>query len=98
MIEQVLHPNNLMKALRQVVSNGGSAGVDGMCVKQLPDYFREHRDTLTASLRKGTYLPQAIRGIEIPKSNGKIRLLGVPTVMDRLLQQAVSQAKYQEHA
>lgn len=92
MIEQVLHPNNLMKALRQVVSNGGSAGVDGMCVKQLPGYFREHRDTLTASLRKGTYLPQAIRGIEIPKSNGKIRLLGVPTVMDRLLQQAVSQA------
>lgn len=92
MIEQVLHPNNLMKALRKVASNGGSAGVDGMSVKQLEGYFRKNRDTLTASLREGTYLPQAIQGIPIPKSNGKTRLLGVPTVVDRLLQQAVSQA------
>ena len=92
MIEQVLHPNNLMKACRQVVSNKGSAGVDGMSVKELHGYFRENRDTLTASLRNGTYLPQPILGISIPKSNGKTRLLGVPTMVDRMLQQGVAQS------
>ena len=91
MIEQVLNRNNIMKAYRQVVSNKGSAGVDGIPVKELYDYLTKNRKQIESELREGKYLPQAIRGVEIPKSNGKMRLLGIPTVIDRLLQQAVGQ-------
>ncbi len=91
MIEQVLNRSNIMKAYRQVVSNKGSAGVDGMPVKELYDYLTKNRKQIESELREGKYLPQAIRGVEIPKSNGKMRLLGIPTVIDRLLQQAVGQ-------
>ena len=80
-----------MRAYRQVVSNKGSAGVDGMSVKELYKYLSENRNCIETKLRNGTYLPQPILGIEIPKSNGKTRLLGIPTVADRLLQQAVGQ-------
>jgi len=91
MIEQVLNRRNVMRAYRQVVSNKGSAGVDGMSVKELYKYLSEKRERIESELRNGTYLPQAILGVEIPKSNGKTRLLGIPTVADRLLQQAVGQ-------
>jgi group II intron reverse transcriptase/maturase len=91
MIEQVLNRRNIMRAYRQVVSNKGSAGVDGMSVKELYAHLTKNREQIESDIRKGKYLPQAIRGVEIPKSNGKKRLLGVPTVTDRLLQQAVGQ-------
>jgi len=91
MIEQVLNRNNVMRAYRQVVSNKGSAGVDGMTVKELYKYLTKNRESIETELRQGKYLPQAILGVEIPKSNGKTRLLGIPTVADRLLQQAVAQ-------
>jgi group II intron reverse transcriptase/maturase len=91
MIEQVLNRSNITKAYRQVVSNKGSAGADGMPVKELYDYLTKNRKQIESELREGKYLPQAIRGVEIPKSNGKMRLLGIPTVIDRLLQQAVGQ-------
>jgi len=91
MIEQVLNRNNVMRAYRQVVSNKGSAGVDGMTVKELYKYLTKNRERIETELRQGKYLPQAILGVEIPKSNGKTRLLGIPTVTDRLLQQAVAQ-------
>ena len=91
MIEEVLHPANLMKAYKQVVQNKGAAGVDGMQVKELYDYWQIHRERIKESIRSCSYLPQPIRGVEIPKSNGKKRLLGVPTVVDRMLQQAVGQ-------
>jgi len=91
MIEQVLNRRNIMRAYRQVVSNKGSAGVDGMTVNELYAHLTKHREQIEADIREGTYLPQPIRGVEIPKSNGKVRLLGVPTVIDRLLQQAVGQ-------
>lgn len=92
MIEQVLHPYNLQKALRQVIVNKGSAGIDGRKTSELSDYFRENKSSILQSLKDERYLPQAILGVEIPKGNGKTRLLGIPTVTDRLLQQAVSQA------
>jgi group II intron reverse transcriptase/maturase len=95
MIEQVVHPYNLQRALRQVIVNKGSAGVDGMKVTELTDYFRKEKDTIIRSMKDENYLPQAILGVEIPKGNGKTRLLGVPTVKDRLLQQAVSQVLMQ---
>lgn len=91
MIEQVLNPNNIMRAYRQVMSNKGSAGVDGMPVTELYAHLVKNREQLESGIRTGKYLPQAILGVEIPKSNGKVRLLGVPTVTDRLLQQAVGQ-------
>lgn len=91
MIEQVLNRRNVMRALRQVVTNKGSAGVDGMSVKELYKYLSENRERIESELRNGTYSPQAILGVEIPKSKGKTRLLGIPTVSDRLLQQAVGQ-------
>ena len=80
-----------MRAYRQVVSNKGSAGVDGMTVKELYQYLRNNRERIETEIRQGKYLPQAILGVERPKGNGKTRLLGVPTVADRLLQQAVGQ-------
>jgi group II intron reverse transcriptase/maturase len=91
MIEQVVHPYNLQKALRQVIVNKGSAGIDGKKTTELTDYFRENKTSITQSLKEELYQAQAILGVEIPKGNGKTRLLGIPTVTDRLLQQAVSQ-------
>lgn len=91
MIEDVVNPNNVMRAYRQVKQNKGSAGVDGMGVKDLYAYLTKHRERMKQELRTGIYLPQAILGVEIPKSNGKTRLLGIPTVTDRLWQQAVGQ-------
>jgi retron-type reverse transcriptase len=89
MIEQVLNPRNIMRAYRQVVSNKGSAGVDGMSVKELYAYLTKNRTQIESDVRAGKYLPQPIRGKEIRKSSGKKRLLGIPTVIDRMLQQAV---------
>jgi group II intron reverse transcriptase/maturase len=91
MIEQVLNRNNMMRAYRQVLSNQGSAGVDGMSVKGLYVHLSKNREQLESDILSGKYLPQPILGVEIPKSNGKTRLLGVPTVTDRMLQQAVGQ-------
>jgi len=80
-----------MRAYRQVMSNKGSAGVDGMSVKELYAHLINNREQIASDIRGCKYLPQAILWVEIPKSNGKVRLLGVPTVTDRLLQQAVGQ-------
>lgn len=91
MIEKVLNRKNLYKAYRQVVRNKGSAGVDGMKVTELLSYLESHRDDIATSILNHTYVPKPIKGVEIPKSNGKTRLLGVPTVVERWLQQAVSQ-------
>jgi len=91
MIERVLHPHNMQRALKQVIANKGSAGVDRMSVKELTEHIRGSKKHLYTSIKEMEYLPQSILGVEIPKGNGKTRLLGVPTVTDRLLQQAVSQ-------
>src|SRR5690606_11043493 len=91
MIEKVINRKNMLKALRQVASNQGSAGTDGMTVKELSSHLKENRDKIVTDICNGRYLPQSILGIEIPKANGKVRLLGIPTVTDRLLEQAVSQ-------
>jgi RNA-directed DNA polymerase len=91
MIEKVTSRKNMLKAYQQVVSNHGSAGVDGMPVTELLNYLNKNRKAIVTSVWNGHYFPQPILGVEIPKSNGKKRLLGVPTVVDRWLQQAVSQ-------
>ena len=91
MIEEVLNPNNIMRALHQVVANNGSAGVDKMSTKELYAYLIKNRDRLTADIRGNKYISQPIRGMKILKRNGKQRLLGISTVLDRMLQQAVAQ-------
>jgi RNA-directed DNA polymerase len=91
MIEQVLKPKNLYRAYRQVVRNKGAAGVDEMTIHELLSYLDDNRDQVINSIASGTYVPAPILGVEIPKSNGKTRLLGIPTVVDRWLQQAVNQ-------
>lgn len=91
MIERVINRKNMYRAYRQVLSNKGSAGIDGMSVQALSEHLDKNRDKIALQICNGKYLPQPILGVEIPKSNGKMRLLGIPTVTDRLLQQAVSQ-------
>lgn len=91
MIVKILQDRNLRKAYRRVVSNKGSSGVDGMEVYNLREYLSTNQNDLVREVLKNRYLPSAIRGVEIPKSEGKTRLLGIPTVLDRWLQQAVSQ-------
>ena len=91
MIKQVLTRKNLRVACQQVKKNKGSSGIDGMTTQQLLPYMETERETLVNQILEGKYLPKPILGIEIPKENGKKRLLGVPTVIDRMLQQAVLQ-------
>ncbi len=91
MIEQILSRKNLLQAMYKVQQNHGSAGVDHMPVTRLSELLAIDKEELTARVRSGKYLPQAILGVEIPKGKGKTRLLGIPTVTDRLLQQAVLQ-------
>jgi RNA-directed DNA polymerase len=87
LMDQVCNPQNILRAYRRVRANKGSPGVDGMTVHQLADWLREHSEALIASLRNGTYQPQPVRGVEIPKSGGGKRQLGIPIVVDRLVQQ-----------
>lgn len=91
LMEQVCDPQNLIRAYRRVRSNKGTPGVDRMSVHDLADWLRENRAALTASLLEGTYRPQPVRGVQIPKPGGGQRQLGIPTAVDRLVQQAILQ-------
>lgn len=89
LLDEILRVDNLTAASNDVIRNKGAGGIDGMGVESLQEYLHKNRDKLVNSIRTGHYLPQAIRGKEIPKYNGKSRTLGIPTVIDRMLQQAV---------
>ena len=91
MIEQVLKLENLYTSYRQVVRNKGAAGIDHMSVKALTEHLEDTRDKIITSVLNFTYVPKAILAVEIPKSNGNPQLSGIPPVVDRCLQQAVSQ-------
>ncbi len=91
LMERVSDPLNLSKAYQRVLSNGGGAGVDAMKVEELQDWLGKHLTELQKQLLSGTYEPQPVRGVQIPKPNGGKRLLGIPTVKDRLVQQAMQQ-------
>lgn len=90
LIERILHPANLTTACKEVIRNKGAGGIDGMKVTELKSHLDKNRKELESLIRNGQYLPQPIRGKEIPKGKGKPRLLGIPTAIDRTLQQAVS--------
>lgn len=91
LLEQILSPSNLNRAFKKVRSNKGKGGVDKMEVDDLKAHLLENRDELLRSIRDGKYRPKPVRRVEIPKENGKKRLLGIPTVMDRVVQQAIAQ-------
>ena len=91
LMEAVCERENLKKALRRVKANKGSPGVDGMTVEQLSDYLRAHWPQHRDELLRGTYTPSPVRRVEIPKPDGGVRKLGVPTALDRFVQQAVLQ-------
>src|SRR5204862_3843317 len=82
---------NLKRALARVKRNKGAAGVDAMSVDDLPAYLKEHWPTIRARLLEGSYKPQPVRRVEIPKASGGTRPLGIPTVLDGFIQQAVMQ-------
>jgi len=90
-MQEVLKPENLSKALNQVQANKGAPGIDGMTVGQLPGYLKEHWPGIKALLLQGRYRPQPVKRVEIPKPDGGVRKLGIPTVLDRFIQQAVLQ-------
>ena len=90
-MERVCHPANLNRAYARVKANKGAPGIDGMSVGQLAGWIRQHKQELIASLLDGSYQPQSVRGVQIPKPGGGMRQLGIPTVVDRLVQQAILQ-------
>jgi len=90
-MEEVCERGNLKAALRRVKANKGSAGVDGMTVNQLGDYLKQHWPAIRGQLLNGTYEPQPVRRVEIPKPDGGVRKLGIPTTLDRFVQQGVMQ-------
>ncbi len=91
LMEVILTEENLQAAHRQVKANGGAPGMDGMGVKALAEHLDRHGDRIKAKLLEGRYQPSPVRGVEIPKPQGGVRVLGIPTVQDRWLQQAIQQ-------
>ena len=90
-VEQVLERDNLNKAWKQVRANKGAPGIDNMSIEEFPEYALKHWEGIKTALLEGTYIPSPVKRVEIPKDSGGTRLLGIPTVMDRVIQQAISQ-------
>ncbi|MGH7411147.1 MAG: reverse transcriptase domain-containing protein [Candidatus Methylomirabilis sp.] len=91
LLEEVCQRDNLNQAYRRVKSNKGAPGVDGMTLQDLAAWIKQHKEALIASLLDGSYQPQPVRRVDIPKPGGGMRQLGIPTVVDRLVQQAILQ-------
>ena len=91
LLEKVLDRDNLNKAYKRVKANKGACGVDGMTIEEALPWLKEHREELLESIRSGKYKPAPVRRVEIPKDNGGKRQLGIPTVIDRIIQQAIAQ-------
>ena len=97
LLERILCPDNLRKAYKQVVGNKGAGGVDKMETRELFPYLNLHLSELIEKIKSGKYKPTAVRRVEIAKDNGKKRQLGIPTVVDRFIQQAISQVLMEEY-
>lgn len=91
LLEEILNQNNLNKAYKKVVSNKGVAGVDGITVEEEFEYLKGNKDRILNQIRRRRYKPQPVKRVQIPKENGKMRNLGIPTVTDRIIQQAILQ-------
>jgi group II intron reverse transcriptase/maturase len=91
LLERVLKRENMLNALKRVQRNGGAPGVDGMTVEELPEHLKAHWPSIRRKLEEGRYQPSPVRRVEIAKPDGGVRQLGIPTVIDRLIQQAMQQ-------
>ena len=91
LLQKVLDRDNLNRAYKRVKANKGACGVDGMTIEEALPWLKEHREELLESIRSGKYKPSPVRRVEIPKDNGGKRQLGIPTVIDRIIQQAIAQ-------
>ena len=85
LMEQICHPDNMNQAYKKVKANKGASGVDGVTIEGTKNYVREHKEELIASLLDGSYQPNLVRGVQIPKPDGSNRQLGIPTVLDRVI-------------
>ena len=91
LLERILSRDNLNRAYKRVRANKGAPGIDGMTIEDALPWLREHREELLDTIRQGKYKPQPVRRKEIPKPDGGVRKLGIPTVIDRIIQQAIAQ-------
>ena len=91
LLDKILNQENLNKAYKKVVSNKGVAGVDGITVDEVAEYIKEHKEEIISKIKERKYKPQPVKRVQIPKENGKMRNLGIPTVIDRIIQQAMIQ-------
>ena len=91
LLERILQRDNLNRAYLQVERNHGAPGIDGMTVEEALPWLKEHKEDLLESLRNGSYKPSPVRRKDIPKPDGGTRQLGIPTVIDRIIQQAIAQ-------
>ena len=91
LLERILSTENVRRAWKQVRANKGAPGIDGVTVEQFPDTFRELWPKIRSNLFEGTYAPSPVLRVEIPKPDGSKRPLGIPTVLDRMIQQAIAQ-------
>ena len=91
LLEEILDSDNMNSAFKRVKSNKGSHGTDGMTVNELLPFLKENGDQIKRTIMEGRYNPKPVRRVEIPKPDGGIRLLGIPTVLDRVIQQAIAQ-------
>jgi len=96
LLNRVLERNNLVRALKQVQRNKGAAGIDGMSVDELPGFLSQHWPKIRQQLSDGAYRPKPVKRVEIPKPDGRKRKLGIPTVLDRFIQQAIAQVLQDE--
>ncbi|EOJ4528118.1 reverse transcriptase domain-containing protein, partial [Shigella flexneri] len=90
-MEEILEKGNLNRAFKRVKANKGAPGIDGITVEEIGAYLRENQKELIERIRRGKYTPDPVRRVEIPKPDGGIRKLGIPTVKDRIFQQAITQ-------
>src|SRR5699024_9277962 len=90
-LDRILSRNNLNEAFRQVKRNKGAEGIDGMPIEEAKEYLHQHKEEIIHAIRQRNYQPKPVRRVEIPKPLGGVRLLGIPTVIDRVIQQAIAQ-------
>lgn len=91
LLDKMLNQENFNKAYRKVVSNKGVAGIDGITVDEVAEYIKEHKEEIISKIKERKYKPQPVKRVQIPKENGKMRNLGIPTVIDRIIQQTMVQ-------
>ena len=90
MFEKMLQPETMMAAWKRVKANKGSAGIDGMCIEEFPEFIRQHWESIRGKLLEGSYEPSPLKRVYLKKPDGSRRILGVTTVLDRVIQQAIT--------